>query len=288
MDGRTVGIDGMNKTPCGVVGDHTNFQATVIPTIPPRDLQEFSTTSIFNTPEDLPKPLEPLGPFVTSSSIKLTEGEKKLLSKDPKYSLVFPPSKMKLSIEIERMNTKIRYNNSPRKMINKQVGYKEGELRERNRITDRGGEPIEWNRSSRKSKCLGKKSKKKAGIDKCSTEYIADLTKLLGDGDLAELFSECKDRYVHNPVDNCIDFTTRRATDYKLNRNVHLPKPMSSEKELQCELRRSTFIKAFEAYQSEINNKKIERKEIKNKRVKRKNCVVKEGGKKRIIKEQKK
>ena len=118
MGKRPVGIDGMNKAPKG--GGRGNGEgsldvdgmsispkkdlsgdtrATVIPTIPPKDLQEFSTTSIFNSPEDLPNPIKPSGPFVTSKDIKLTKSEIKLLSKDPKYSLVFPPTKMRLSIE---------------------------------------------------------------------------------------------------------------------------------------------------------------------------------------------
>ena len=68
-------------------------EATVIPTIPPKNLQEFSTTSIFNSPEDFARPQPPLGPFVTCKSIKLSKGELKLLSRDPKYSVIYPPYK---------------------------------------------------------------------------------------------------------------------------------------------------------------------------------------------------
>ena len=35
---------------------------------------------------------------------------------------------------------------------------------------------------------------------------------------------------------------------YKLNKNIKLPKPMSSNKELQCELRRTSYMKAFDSY----------------------------------------
>ena len=69
---------------------------------------------------------------------------------------------------------------------------------------------------------------------------------------MSKLYFECKDSYVHDPVNNVIDFTTRRATDYKLNKNVKLPKPMISDKELQCELRRSAYLRTFDEYQGEI------------------------------------
>ena len=34
----------------------------------------------------------------------------KITLKDPKFSLVFPPDRMKLAIEIERLNVKTRFN----------------------------------------------------------------------------------------------------------------------------------------------------------------------------------
>ena len=93
---RAVGIDGMNKD-CIRGGERgkQDLVATVIPSIPPKNLMDFSTCSIFNAPQDFPDPIPPLGPFLTSPDIKLTEGERKLLSKDPKYSLIYPPTKMK-------------------------------------------------------------------------------------------------------------------------------------------------------------------------------------------------
>jgi len=139
---RPVAMDGMNKHPSGGVGDDAKDKqisdhATVIPTIPPRDLQEFSTSSIINTPEDLPERKPPLGPYITSKDIKLSEGEFKLLSRDPKFSLIFPPDRTKLSIETERMTSKIRYND-------RAVAY-DRTTSNRARITDKDGVPIEWN-----------------------------------------------------------------------------------------------------------------------------------------------
>ena len=80
----------------------------------------------------------------------------------------------------------------------------------------------------------------------------------------------CKERFIYNPVGNYIDFTARRATDYKLNRNVNLPKPMNSEKELQCELRRSSYLKAFNDYRSEVEERKITQQKKKKEKMKKK------------------
>ena len=248
-------------------------QATVIPTYPPKDLQEFSTTCIFDAPEDFPKPIAPLGPFVTSDKIKLTNSEKKLLSKDPKYSLVFPPTKMKLAIEIERMNAKIRFNSGRKRRNEKKGGSSSSsstlqECRvlnsEKNRITDKNGNPIEWVKCKEK-KCSTDLLQPEGGETADITE---DLKKLLVDDHLIELYSECKDRYIYEPVKNCIDFGARRATDYKLNRSVILPKPMDSERELQCELRRTSYLKAFEEYIKDVEGTpedkvKFERKNTK-------------------------
>ena len=63
-----------------------------------------------------------------------------MLSKDPKYSLVFPPDRMKLSIEIERMNTKTRYNEKAKfKKKQKKDNFA--------RITDKEGHPIDWSKN---------------------------------------------------------------------------------------------------------------------------------------------
>ena len=80
--------------------------ATVIPTVQPKNLEEFSTFSVFGAPEDLPEPNPPLGPYITDKQIKLSKGERTLLSKDPKYSLKYHPSEIKMATETVRMNSK--------------------------------------------------------------------------------------------------------------------------------------------------------------------------------------
>ena len=79
---------------------------------------------------------------------------------------------------------------------------------------------------------------------------------------LSQLFNSCRERFVFDPIRKCIDFTTRRSTDYKLNKNVILPRPMDASKELQCELRRKGYLKAFDKYENDfklIDTKRIER-----------------------------
>ena len=71
-----------------------NDQARVIPTNPPKNLQGFSTISVFGKPEDMTKKKQPLGPFVTDTNIKLSGGEWELLSRNPKYSVKYPPTRM--------------------------------------------------------------------------------------------------------------------------------------------------------------------------------------------------
>ena len=236
-------MDRMNKNPLRGGWDNLikvdNANAKVIPTVPPSDLHEFSTTSIFNSPEDLPDRVDPLGPYITSGEIQLTAGEKQLLSRDPKYSIVFPPDRMKLSIEIERMNAKVRYDDNSKKRKKDMNCPQRGE--QKDRITNPDGDPIEWNSK--------KNHKNDATVQKRSDDVNYD--NILGDT-LGQLFTDCKDRYVYNPVTDSIDFTPRRATDYKLNKNVRLPKPMSSGKELQCERRRMTYLKAFDEYENQL------------------------------------
>ena len=232
---------------------------SVIPTVTPRNLEEFTTIGIFDAPEDLPEPVKPLGPFLTSKDIKLTQGERLLLSKDPKYSLVFPPNKMKLLIETERMNSKIRYNDGfgKKKKMCPSEHVTESKRENKARIVDNSGNPIEWHKGKKHDHViLGRKEKnmiitEKNDREKVHKEELVEESNIL-DGTLGELFELCRERFIFNPLENSIDFTSRKATDYKLNKNVHLPRPMDSNKELQCELRRINYLKAFDKYQSEI------------------------------------
>ena len=56
-------------------------------TIPPKFLIEYDGLRIFSPSDAFPKKEAPLGPYIGSSSIPLTEGKRRILSRDPKYSL---------------------------------------------------------------------------------------------------------------------------------------------------------------------------------------------------------
>ena len=206
-------------------------------------MEEFTTLDIFDAPEDLPKPVTPLGPFLTSKDIKLTKGEKMLLSKDPKYSLVFPPDRMKLLIEIERMNSKVRYSENNKKKEKNNPESSAGKFECKARITDSNGNPIEWHQVNHKVV---------PDTRDLEVNKAMDNNKL--DDTLGDLFQRCRKKFTFDPVENTIDFTARKATDYKLNKNVYLPRPMDSNRELQCELRRTNYLKAFDRYQKEIQD----------------------------------
>ena len=200
----------------------SDTKATVIPTIAPKALEEYSTISIFGTPEQFVKPKSPLGPYIASKEIKLNKGEIQLLARDPKFSVIYPPTRMKVAIETERMNSKVRYDLGSKKRRKKAACM--------NRIKDCDNNPIDW---------FGK-------------DTISD-DKRVEDMTLEQLFDKCKTKFVYDPVENSINFTKRKPTDYKLNKSVTLPKPLDSELELQCELRRRSYMKAFEEYHSDQN-----------------------------------
>ena len=83
---------------------------------------------------------------------------------------------------------------------------------------------------------------------------------------IEKLYFESENRFIYNPIEKSIDFRGRRATDYKLNRSVKLPKPLPAEDEFQCEVRRRSYLAALEAYRE--FNKLTEMKRRKKRRKK--------------------
>ena len=79
------------------------------PTCVPSRLKEYSSLPIFETPRDLPQKEPPRGPFIADSSLKFSDGELKLLSRDPKYSLMMEVDELEFVTESERMLSKHRY-----------------------------------------------------------------------------------------------------------------------------------------------------------------------------------
>ena len=81
----------------------------------PDRLKEFQGLSIFGLPTDLPAKQEPLGPYVCSNNIELSEGERAILSRDPKYSLMMQCSEEDFDTESERALAKHRYGENAKK-----------------------------------------------------------------------------------------------------------------------------------------------------------------------------
>ena len=107
-----------------------------------------------------------------------------------------------------------------------------------NRITDLSGEPIDLVRKAKRERLNNEENKR------------------IEDMNLEEIFEKCRDRLIFDPLVNRIDFSKRRATDYKLNRSVILPAPLDNDKELECELRRKGYMAAFDEYIEEDFNRK--------------------------------
>ena len=87
----------------------TQTKKPVQPQGVPRMLQEFKDLRIFGTKEKFPKPAPLAGPFIGSKMISLSEGEKKVLSKDPKFSVRYDIDKIDFKIETEKMISKQKY-----------------------------------------------------------------------------------------------------------------------------------------------------------------------------------
>ena len=83
--------------------------------------------------------------------------------------------------------------------------------------------------------------------------YIKNLKESTRDP-LLNLFQQCEGKFVFNPIEKSIDFTRRKATDYKLNRNIILPQPLTNDREFQCELRRKAYMGALETHCSVIRS----------------------------------
>ena len=81
----------------------------IIPTDTPHRLREYSGLSIFGLPKDLPKKQDLLGPFICDGHIILSDGERSVLSRDPKYSLMTECDREDFDTELERSLAKHRY-----------------------------------------------------------------------------------------------------------------------------------------------------------------------------------
>ena len=217
------------------------------PTKPPERLKDFSELSIFGLPEALPRKQTSLGPYLCDKNIHLSEGELSVLSKDPKYSLLFECTEDDFETESERSLAKHRYGVGIKQDLKRQ-----GKKKESDSEVNLQGDTCERNNSN------GKKDRVE---------------------NLEALWQESKHRHIFDPFEKIMNFRYRRPTDYKLNTRVKLPRPLSLEEEFNCETRRRIYKNTFDEYKTKIKGAEKEGMKI-NKEKKNKNGR-KRGGKKR-------
>ena len=196
----------------------------------PRRLVEYTGLSIFGGTQALPKKEPTVGAFIGSKSLVFTEDEQLVLDKDPKFSVRTSVDIMDFKIELERMCGKQRYgqfeNDKDFSKRPKIITAEQGEIKLR----------LEEERA-------------KTGDD---TELHLDPRIK----DLEDEWNKMNESLVYDPIKNRIDFNKRRVSDYKHNKRVVLPAPMSNDKEFECELRKNLYLQAFNEYLKDGETKK--------------------------------
>ena len=147
-------------------------------------MNEYKDLPIFKGAKEMPKAQKPRGPFICSKQIALNEEEIKLLSKDPKFSVLNKLSRIDFLLELERMNSKHRYKRgayTDKKKEGEKVAVVESEVVKR-RLLESG-------ESSKLDPELERKKEVK------------------------RLWLESKDRYVFDPISKTINFDKKHATE---------------------------------------------------------------------------
>ena len=178
-------------------------------------MEQYSELSIFGLAHDLPRPEKSLGPYICDKNLVLSKGEHNLLSLDPKFNLTFEPTNYAFQVELERMVAKHRmsqYKNTRATKLSEQLGV---------------------------------------GSNRIETELVTEsVEKNIRLDRLNNIFHETKNSYIYNPIDKTVCFNKRKATDYKLNRSINLPRPMNGDDEYQCEIKKREYWKMFEKYKN--------------------------------------
>ena len=76
----------------------------------PQNLSDYGDLPIFKNPAALPGKEELKGPYICNPTIKLSGEERKILERDPKFSLMKRVEDRDFNTELERMLSKNRYN----------------------------------------------------------------------------------------------------------------------------------------------------------------------------------
>ena len=208
-------------------------------TQPPSSMMDLKELSIFKSNKDLPNKESPIGPFICDKDIKLSKDELRVLVRDPKYSVIKRPKQEEFHIEVEKSLCKHRYGANNRK-------------KERCTLSE-----ILRNQSEGKQKIIGR----------------GKITEEERKREINKKWAESKHKYVFDPLTRIVDFSDRRPSDYKLNKTVHLPKPLESQEEFHCELRRREFLATFD----EFNENLLKTRKNKTHDVRRKKKVNSKG-----------
>jgi len=155
------------------------------------------------------------GPFIAHDSIQLTEDEKDLLARNPKFALRKGVSEHGFMLESEKMLSKLKY------------GWEE----------------------------------------KLDTTVTSDTTSGLEvkTSDLNSLWLETQGRATYDMETQTVDFTKLLPSDYKLNRNISLPKPLPKPQEMECEFIREGLRDVFRKYKELMESRMKQKRDKKNK-----------------------
>lgn len=85
------------------------YKENIEPTNTPYFLREYSSLSVFETPDKMPKPMRPLGPYICDKKLKISPEELLILQKDPKYSIRSMTTNCEFQVELEKALGKHRY-----------------------------------------------------------------------------------------------------------------------------------------------------------------------------------
>ena len=221
-----------NEQRCGLRAGTDALERKFKPTMVSEKLLNYRELDIFKNPDQLPLPQRPLGPYICKKDIKLSDDEILILQKEPKFSIRKHVNKRDFQVETEKMLCKHRNQHpKPRNEAGKLDHW----------VSDKTGDngPSEENRRRKREEALKEDDRKNKQREK----------------KIREIWNKSKNRYVYNPIEKSISFSKRRPTDYKLNKFIHLPKPLSNEQEFYCEMRRRRYEQVLETYQKHTEKK---------------------------------
>ena len=161
------------------------------------------------------------GPFIAHDSIQLTEDERDLLAKNPKFALRKGVSEHDFMLESEKMLSKLKY------------GWEEE-------------------------------------LDATVTSDTTSESEVES-SDLNSLWLETQGRATYNLETQTVDFANLLPSDYKLNRNISLPKPLPKPQEMECEFIREGLRDVFRKYKEHMESKMKRKKDKKDKKNKNNN-----------------